>query len=96
MMGTIHRPPLLTSTTKVTMVRPMELPITTLNPPITVHPVGADRLTTEDTKPVMGQSADFPVLALTVFQIVVGVATSITHNGLLPGLMVVAARLAPV
>jgi hypothetical protein len=96
MMGTIHSPPLLTSTTKITMVLPTGLPITTLNPPITVHPVGADRLATEETKSVMGRTSDSPVLALMVLQIVVGVATSITHNGLPLGPMVVVARLAPV
>jgi hypothetical protein len=95
-MGTIHRPPLLNSTTKITMVRPTGLSITTLNPPITVHPVGVDRLITEETKPVMGQTADSPALALMALQIVAGVATSITRNGLPPGLMVVVARLAPV
>lgn len=95
-MGNIHRPPLLNSTTKVTMGRLMDLPITTLNPPITVHPAGADLPTTEETKPVTGLTADFLALAPMASQIVVGVATSITHNGLPPGLMVMVARLAPV
>jgi hypothetical protein len=95
-MGTIHRPPLLSSTITVTMVRLTDLPITTLNPPIVVHPAGADLLTIEQTKLVMGQTAGFPVLAPTALQIVVSVASSIAHNGRPPGLMVVAARLAPV
>jgi hypothetical protein len=84
MMGTIHRTPLLSSTIKVTMARPTALPSTILNPPTAVHPAEA----------VMDRTADFPVLAQMALRTVVGAVTSIAHNGLPPGLMVVTARLA--
>lgn len=94
MMGTIHRTPLLSSTIKVTMARPTALPSTILNPPTADHPDEADLPTTEGTKAVMDQTADFPVLAQMALRTVVGAVSSIAHNGLPPGLMVVTARLA--